>query len=250
MALGLAWLAATTAGLVAVSGLPGLDFLPAACLAGSGLGAIGAGRLLRGACVAGLLVLLGAGWTPGLDRLIAPLVREDSLPRDSVDAVVVLAGSVSTDGRLSPAAADRMLEGLRLVRTGVASRLVVSRVTTPFGPDTLSSDLDQHYLLETSGLVPDLSVLTDVGSTRIEATRAREQGGERWRRLVVVSSPLHTRRACAAFEKVGFQVICRPSPERSHAVRTLPRPTDRIGAFGEWLYETLAWLEYRARGWV
>ena len=96
-----------------------------------------------------------------------------------------------------------------------------------------------------------VGVVAPVHSTRDEALRtaalARRAG---WRTVAVVTSPLHTRRACATFERVGLAVVCVPSEERSFALRHLRSPGDRLEAFGYWLYETLGWLEYRRRGWV
>ena len=88
-------------------------------------------------------------------------------------------------------------------------------------------------------------------NTRAEAVAvadlARREG---WRHVVVVTSPLHSKRACAAFEGAGLTVACRPSEERKFAVASLPSPGDRIPAFREWLYESVAWVVYRWRGWV
>ena len=75
-------------------------------------------------------------------------------------------------------------------------------------------------------------------------------GRERWHRIVVVTAPIHSRRACATFERAGLTVACRPAEERKFAVESLPSPGDRILAFREWLYERVAWAVYRWRGWV
>lgn len=71
-----------------------------------------------------------------------------------------------------------------------------------------------------------------------------------WRRVVVVTAPTHSRRACATVEKVGLAVVCRPSPDRTAAVRSQASPIDRLAAFGQWGYEILGWWKYRWNGWV
>jgi uncharacterized SAM-binding protein YcdF (DUF218 family) len=68
--------------------------------------------------------------------------------------------------------------------------------------------------------------------------------------VAVVTSPLHTHRACAAFEKVGFIVSCVPSESRSVALRNPRLATDRLRAFQLWLYELAGLTLYRARGWI
>jgi uncharacterized SAM-binding protein YcdF (DUF218 family) len=249
--LSLCWLGAGELGLDAVAGVQALDLLPVTALAGAVAGAAGWDRWLRPAAVAVVGALLLAALGPGLRGLLAPLVREDPLPPGAADAVVVLAGSVSADGRIGPAAADRLLEGARLVRAGAATQLVVSRVHVTHRGDTVTSDADVASLLAAAGLTARVHTLHPVGTTRLEAVRLRELAGDLgWRRVIVVTSPLHTRRACAAVAATGLAVHCRPAPERSIALATLPRPRDRIRAAGGWLYETLGWLAYRARGWV
>jgi uncharacterized SAM-binding protein YcdF (DUF218 family) len=127
----------------------------------------------------------------------------------------------------------------------------VSQVWTIRGADTVTSDADVRYLLTTAGLEADVHTLRPVGTTRIEAERFRElAAAQGWRAAVVVTSPLHTRRACRAFEHVGVTVTCRASPDRSLPWQHLTGPDARLAGFGAWLYEALAWLEYRIRGWV
>lgn len=70
------------------------------------------------------------------------------------------------------------------------------------------------------------------------------------RSIVVVTSPLHTRRACATFEAVGFAVTCWPSDERRYALHTFSGIRSRLAATVDWLYERAAVIEYRWRGWM
>jgi uncharacterized SAM-binding protein YcdF (DUF218 family) len=96
-----------------------------------------------------------------------------------------------------------------------------------------------------------VEVAAPVRTTHDEALRTAEIARrEGWRTVVVVTTPLHTRRACATFERAGLAVVCVPSEERTFALRHLDAPGDRLAAFGEWLYETLGWIKYRHLGWV
>jgi hypothetical protein len=62
---------------------------------------------------------------------------------------------------------------------------------------------------------------------------------------------MHTRRACASFEAVGFEVVCVPSRMRGAAGRIIsPSPRFRLAAFGEWVYEVAGIAKYRTLGWV
>ncbi len=201
-----------------------------------------------------VLAVLGAvfGWFGRLRWPLARgLVRTDPLPQTPADAIVVLSASLTNDGVLSPIAAARLLEGARLFRAGAALRLVVSRVSAGSAEHPVDSDPDQRAILRAAGVTPELHLLSPVGNTRIEAVRMAELAEPRgWHPIVVVTSAVHTRRACAAFEAVGFEVVCRPSPERDFALERMTAGTDRARAFSQWLYEYLGWWEYRARGWV
>ena len=246
---GLGWLAASLVSIDKVTGLSGDWVTPAVLLAGFLLGAAGIGRPVRAAAGGALALVLAVLWIPGLSRLALGSVRNDALPRTPVDAIMVLSAAVTTDGELNVEGADRLLGGLDLYRRGVAPRLLVSRVINPANDRT--SDSGQARLFAVTGLDPEVHVLDPVGTTRLEAVRAWELAAPKgWRRLVVITSPIHTRRACATFEKVGFAVVCRASPDRTVSLATLLSREERLRAFGAWLYETLGWRKYRWLGWI
>jgi uncharacterized SAM-binding protein YcdF (DUF218 family) len=67
---------------------------------------------------------------------------------------------------------------------------------------------------------------------------------------VVVTSPFHSRRACAVFEKVGFAVACLPADSRDLPVSRIITPKDRLRAFQLWIYEVAGDIRYRQRGWL
>ena len=256
--IGTAWLFLTAGGFaldeLAVNEIVSLGrvkFLIGAMAVGLLLGALE--RVRIAALVATLAVgaMLVVQWVPGPAELARLEYRADSLPASPVDAIMVLSAGLSEDGRLNQNGVDRLLEGIRLYRQGVSSRLVVSRIEVEADDTTVTSDADQRFILATAGVDPELHVLAPVGTTRLEAVRmaelARPNG---WHRIVLVTSPTHTRRACATFEAVGLAVTCRPSPDRRIGWHSLAAPLYRTEAFGEWLSESLGEIEYRARGWI
>jgi uncharacterized SAM-binding protein YcdF (DUF218 family) len=88
-------------------------------------------------------------------------------------------------------------------------------------------------------------------STHDEAVRALALVRARnWKRIVLVTSPLHTRRACATFEKAGVVISCTPSNTRAFALGALGSPMDRVRAFQVWLYELAGTLRYRQLGYI
>jgi uncharacterized SAM-binding protein YcdF (DUF218 family) len=215
----------------------------------SAVAALVAGR--RTLRVLRLLALLGAmligvvAYTPLTRTLVRPLVRTDAIPPVAHDAIVVLAAWVDRDGHLNAAALDRLLTGATLHRRGVAARLILSRVSN----DGRSTDEDQRRVLALLGDSVAVTIIDSVFATRDEAVRAAALRPP-VRRIAVVTSPLHTRRACAAYEKVGFVVTCVPSESRDLPLRSLDRAEPRVRAFQQWLYETLATAWYRRNGWI
>jgi uncharacterized SAM-binding protein YcdF (DUF218 family) len=177
------------------------------------------------------------------------MVRQDKLPAEPLDAVVVLSGGITADGLLASEALDRLLTGLALMRDSVAPVLVVTEPRRSAQGVTAAADQERLRALVARPF-PMLKV-DSVHTTRDEAMNA-------WRllqprnatRVAVVTSPLHTRRACATFERVGFAVTCVPAVSRVYSVTGADTGSERLTLFREWLYERAAWMEYRARGWV
>lgn len=250
-AAGAAWLALAEMGVLEMIGLGYAKWLWAAVLLGIIAALLDRLRWIVWPAVTVLVLLLGVEWLPGLASQARGYVRTDPIPTDGVDAVVVLSAGIRNDGRINGIAVDRLLEGIRLARTGAAGRLVLTRTFTTVGRDTVTSDRDQRAILASAGYTGDLRILGPVGTTRLEAERTLELATrEGWKRVIVVTSPIHTRRACAAFETVGLLVTCRPSPERAFALDRLGAPHDRTVAISQMLYETLGWWKYRVGGWI
>ncbi|MEO7503321.1 MAG: YdcF family protein [Gemmatimonadaceae bacterium] len=197
------------------------------------------------------VLLLVVGYTPLIVEPARSLVRNDPLPARA-DAIVVLAAGRNDDGLISPQATDRLLKGLELLNRGVAPVLVLPREADSVGKRLVTQRDDHERIV---GLVRGarskvvLSGLTY--STRDEAVRTavlfRARG---WKRVVVVTSPLHTRRACATFERMGMAVSCVAAEWREVALNTFHNPEDRIRAFQVWLYEMAGTARYNQLGWI
>jgi uncharacterized SAM-binding protein YcdF (DUF218 family) len=233
-------------------GVSGIESVPIATAIGFLAGAAGFGRGVRLTGGALLLLFLAVGWLPPIGRLAHGTIRRDPVPTSPVDAIVVLSASVTADGDLNPPGADRLIAGLYLYRQGLAPRIIVSRVANPtWHIRAKFSDEDQHRLSVMTGVKPEMVILDSVGTTRAEAVRASEVAKQNgWHRIILVTSPVHSRRACATFEKVGFEVSCQPSRDRTAAVYDQQTPGDRVRAFAQWTYEAVGTLVYRARKWI
>lgn len=198
---------------------------------------------------AALLFVFLVAYSPLFIGPALSFVRRDVLPT-SADAVVVLSAGVTRDGFLQQQGLDRLLTGLFLVRHGVAPALVVTREERDVGDRKITAERDQESLAALAGIRKTLSTPPEA-STHDEAMAVKKiADAAGWKRIVLVTSPFHTMRACATFEHAGLTVSCTPSDSRDISVRSLHFPDERIEAFGMWIYETAATLQYRRKGWI
>lgn len=189
------------------------------------------------------------GYSSIMDRVAPRWVRADPIPAEA-DAIVVLSGSVLSDTALNIDGTERLLSGLELFQRGIAPRIFTTEVEIPFPDGFRSTTMDQSRLIKLAGATPGWTVLEGTASTRDEALQAAIKLPVGARRLVVVTSPMHTRRACATFENVGFTVSCYPARTRGHATWQPIEASDRIAAFADYIYERLGMIKYRWKHWI
>jgi uncharacterized SAM-binding protein YcdF (DUF218 family) len=208
---------------------------------------------LRWMYIALVLLMLVAAigiWSPVVPRLATPFVRTDTLNLSSVDAVFVFSGAVTTRGLVSGEALDRLLTGIALRARRPELPLILSVVRSSDRPQGLTSMQDQKALVALVPASGGLEWIDSVYSTRDEAVRlSRRAFQARWKRVAVITSPMHTRRACATVEALGLPVTCVAAPWR---VAGLPprTPGDRLLLMKRLVYESLAWAQYRITGWA
>jgi uncharacterized SAM-binding protein YcdF (DUF218 family) len=205
--------------------------------------------LLIGAGILALLCVVVA-YTPLVSAAATPLIRRDSIPA-RVDAIAVLSMGVTPDGLMRGETLDRLLTGLMLARRGIAPVMLVSMERRAYNGAPVSDSADLRNVSALVGAATPIIFVDSIFTTRTEALRmlaiARANG---WKRVAVVTSPLHTRRACATFEAVGFKVVCVPAAVRGSGLYAGSNAEDKLRAFRSWLYETFATDEYRRRGWI
>jgi uncharacterized SAM-binding protein YcdF (DUF218 family) len=250
--LGIAiWISLLTLGFPWILHLEGFDGLIPCAILGAIFGWLGWRRVTMGALCALCVAIVVIAFTPIIGRPVSSLVRDDPLPAHA-DAVMVLSAGVNDDGTVSPSSLDQLIKGMELVNRGIAPVLVVTREAYIINGRLVTSQLDQERIVSlTPGGVSRLVSAGITHSTHDEAVRALALARARnWKRIVLVTSPLHTRRACATFEKIGVVVSCTPSNTRAFALGALGSPTDRVRAFQVWLYELAGTLRYRQLGYL
>ncbi|HEY2375758.1 MAG TPA: YdcF family protein [Gemmatimonadaceae bacterium] len=220
-------------------------------LAGALLALTRAGVLLWAATALAVGSFCLVAMTPFVTTVLPTknLVRNDKLSKDSLGAVIVLSTGITPDSLLAPEALDRLLTGLALMRDSIAPVLVVTQPRRQSDGITAAPDQARVRALVLRPF-PMLTV-DSVHVTHDEAVGAWRLLHQRGvTRVAVVTSPLHTRRACATFEHVGFTVSCVAAASRVYSVDRAQSADDRLDLFRAWLYEWAAWIEYRGRGWV
>lgn len=224
-------------------------YLPAAAV-----GAILGGSRLRpllwiSAAIIALLCVTVA-YTPVVSSLATPLIRRDSVP-PRVDAIAVLSAGLTRDGMMRGETLDRLLTGLALAKRRLAPTLLISRETLPSGGKSVSDSVDKESVVALVKPPGQVIFVDSVFTTRTEALRMKAIAQPRgWSTVAVVTSPMHTRRACATFEAVGFKVVCVPADLRDSGLYEGSAAPDRLRSFRSWLYETFASSSYRRRGWI
>ncbi|HMI55154.1 MAG TPA: YdcF family protein [Gemmatimonadaceae bacterium] len=229
---------------------PGLNLYIPAALFGALLGITRLRPLLWiGAGVLAVLCIVVA-YTPLASTLAGPLIRRDSVS-PHVDAIAVLSAGVTSEGLMRSETLDRLLSGLSLARRGMAPVVLVSRERVASRRKTVSDSADLQNVTTLIGVPAQIIFVDSIFTTRTEALRMRAVASPRgWKTVAVVTSPLHSRRACATFEAVGFKVVCAPAAVRELDLSQGGNAQDRLGAFRSWLYETFATDSYRRHGWI
>ncbi len=211
-------------------------------------------------------ILWAVGATPLPCWLLARIEQPYAMSAESppaADAVVMLGGThdFTTRGLLRFNMGDggnRVLTAIELMRTGKAPALVLGgayyRINGVQRPDAeLLEAWFRAWHLPTGRLYP-LGMCAD---TRDEAKRTAALATERkWKRLLVVSTASHLRRAEAVFRKVGLDVVpvgCNfvglDGLEASGQWHWVPR----LRGFSDlhrWSHEEIGWWWYRWQGWI
>lgn len=221
----------------------------------------------RGASVAAVAAVLF--WCLGQPRLVLPLYARLETPwlgstldqAPSADAVVVLGGGWRTSipelGHLDlNDAIDRLATGAELCRRGLSATLVLGGDAARPHPRLPPESARIQGLLRTWGLVSqEILTLGPVHSTAEEAERTlilvRERG---WKKVLLVTSAFHMRRAVASFRKAGIPVhpvACdfrfAASADATPAWQVAPGD-DTLSQLGLWWHEELGWWVYRILG--
>lgn len=214
-------------------------------LLGAALGATRVRRWLPAVVLPLLVAWAIVAFTP-LTRWMAAGLVHDQPPRHA-DAAVPLASGIQRDGDLTSGSLSRVVAALELVAAGHTGRLILTELPDPHP----RAEPAVRRLMENLGVEAELIAVGPVSNTHDEAVAVAEVVRERgFERILLVSSPVHTRRAALAFEAAGVAVTPVAARETLYDLERLDRPDDRLTGFGPVVHERLGLAYYRWRGWI
>jgi uncharacterized SAM-binding protein YcdF (DUF218 family) len=218
--------------------------------------------------IAGFMSLIGS--TSISSRLLASLERPYSArPLDAIppgDAVVMLGGAVRAS-RHDPfgfefgEGADRVLTAVEMIRRGKSQTLILGggggKRNEPVDEPWQEGPLLEGWLSAWGVGQAQVVRLKLSANTHEEALLVSELAKERqWKRIILVTSGYHMKRAEALFRKLGVPVVPVACDFLGLGALESKRPINPFpGADGFrqlelYLHEKIGWAYYRLRGWI
>ncbi|MDR9828985.1 envelope biogenesis factor ElyC [Vibrio sp. FNV 38] len=198
----------------------------------------------KSGCVIVLFSLVGiflVAFQPLTTRLLMPLEREYSvfLPVDqSVDYIMVLGNGHVVDNEIPPtseltrAGLMRLSEGIRILRMYPGAKLILSGYAG--GTDVSNARMMANVALALGVSKSDIVLLETAKDTWEEAHQAAAYVGKK--RLVVVTSASHMRRAMEEFESAGLSPL--PAPTNYLAHDNINQPWEKYTPKAKYLEQT------------
>jgi uncharacterized SAM-binding protein YcdF (DUF218 family) len=184
-------------------------------------------------------------YTPVTWLVAEPLRR--SQPPVQADAIVVFAGGVGESGKAGGGAQERVKQAVDLYHAGYASHVVFS---TGYVFSFREAEVMRAVAVDNG--VPASAIILEEEATNtfenVERTR-RILDEHGWRRVLLVSSPYHMRRALLTWNKVAphVEVIPTPPAESQFYSHVTGASLEQIQAI---VHEYGAIVMYWRRGWI
>jgi uncharacterized SAM-binding protein YcdF (DUF218 family) len=206
-------------------------------------------RLARRRAAEGVLALIVVYWilfeTSTVWMLAAPLKLE--APPRQADAIVVFAGGVGESGQAGGGYQERVAQAVDLYRQGFAPHVVISS-----GFVFAFKEAEVMRSLAVANGVPDSAIVLELRAANtyqnvIFTRDILEKNG--WRRILLVSSPYHMRRAVLTWKKAAPRIEVVPEPVPSSQFYT----HDKGASFAQirgLLQECAALADYWWKGWI
>jgi len=177
--------------------------------------------------------------------LAAPL--RVAQPPEPADAVVVFAGGVGESGQAGGGYQERVKQAIELHRAGMADTLLFSSgFVFVFREAEVMRDLAIANGVAPSSIVLETRATNTYQNVVFSRDIAKARG---WRKVLLVSSPYHMRRAMLTWQKAApdITVIATPVPTSQFYQHGTGASIDQIGGI---MHEFAAIAAYWWRGWI
>jgi uncharacterized SAM-binding protein YcdF (DUF218 family) len=168
-------------------------------------------------------------------------------PPRPVDAIVVLAGGVGESGRAGGGAQERLKQAIDLYRAGYAPYLVLS---SGFVYSFHEAQVMRTLAID-QGVPASVIALDERATNTYENVRYVDEilRDHKWKRILLVSSPYHMRRAVMVWRKQApdIDVVPAPVPQSQFYDHGRGATFDQVRGI---LQEYLAIFGYWRRGWL
>ena len=195
--------------------------------------------------VAIVVIYLTLFETPALWLLASPLQRE--APPRAADAIVIFAGGVGESGQAGGGYQERLGRAIELYDEGWAPRIIIS---SGFVFAFKEAEVMRAVAIERGVPATAIVLETDSANTHQNVTLTdailRREG---WRRVLLVSSPYHMRRALLTWRRASPGIDVVPEPVRSSQFYAHERGATLTQIRGI-LTEYAAILDYWWKGWI
>jgi uncharacterized SAM-binding protein YcdF (DUF218 family) len=197
------------------------------------------------ALIAVVVVYLALFQTPLLWWVASPLKL--SAPPSPSDAIVVFAGGVGESGKAAGGFQERVTQAISLYRTSMAPTLVFSSGFV----FTLREAEVMKAVAVANGIPPEAIILEEQAANtyqNVEFTR-RILNQRHLKRILLVSSPYHMRRAMLTWRKVAPEIAVVPTPalESQFYSHEWGASLEQIRGIA---HEYAALVAYWWRGWI
>jgi uncharacterized SAM-binding protein YcdF (DUF218 family)/glycosyltransferase involved in cell wall biosynthesis len=170
-----------------------------------------------------------------------------SAPPAAAEAIVVFAGGVGESGKAGGGAQERIARAVALYKSGYAPVLVLSSgYVYSFQEAEVMRALAVDQGVPASAILLERRAANTFQNVKFVDEMLREHG---WRRVLLVSSPYHMRRALLVWRKQAPDVTVLPTPvaESQFYEHTRGATLEQLRGI---LQEYLAILGYWRRGWI
>ena len=178
--------------------------------------------------------------------LVASPLQREQPPRAS-DAIVIFAGGVGESGQAGGGYQERLQRAITLYDQGWAPRIIIS---SGFVFAFKEAEVMRAVAIESGVPAPAIVLETEAANTyqNVTFTKALLERSD-WRRILLVSSPYHMRRALLTWRKNAPGIDVIPEPVTSSQFYAHGRGATLTQIRGI-LQEYLAIVDYWWKGWI